>query len=128
MFSVEPFAPTSSVARTGSASVVAAGGASSSRGVTTTASNNDDQVSSFLSSHHDNSSSGGYRLRQLDDSVDMDATIDNGQDDEEVSEQEDMDRSVVVGRLNSSVGNLDDEVQDPLRNEDAAQVYIWEIT
>lgn len=127
MFSVEPFAP-SSASRSGSASVAAGNvGASSVRGGASGASAADDQVSGFLSGHHDGGGSSAYRLRQMDDSVDMDATIDNGQDDEEVSEQEDMDRSVVVGRLNSSVSNMDDEVQDPLRNEDAAQVRRFRI-
>lgn len=101
LFSVEPFAP--STARPGTSSVVASATRSG-----------DDTTGTFLSRHDVN-----YRIRPLDELVDNDATIDNGQDDEDVSEQDDMDRSSRT--LNRSANNLDDDVQDPLRNEDAAQ-------
>lgn len=62
-----------------------------------------------------------YRIRSLDDAHtgDNDTVIDNVQDDEDASELDELpDRSNI--RSNS---NLDEDVQDPLRSEDAAQVY-----
>lgn len=102
LFSVEPFAPFA--ARPGATSTVV----SSSRVP-------EDQATSFLSRHDVN-----YRLRPMDDNVDVDVAIDNGQDDEEISEQDDMpsDRDRLIHR---PVNNMDDEVQDPLRNDDAAR-------
>ena len=52
--------------------------------------------------------------------VDNDA-LDNGQDDEEISEQDDL-PSERDRTNNRPVGNMDEDVQDPLRNDDAAQV------
>lgn len=59
-------------------------------------------------------------IRPLDDTVDNDTAMDNGQDDEDASEQDDLpsERDRPNIRMPS---NLDEDAQDPLRNEDAAQ-------
>lgn len=100
MFSVEPLAP--SALRDGHLD-----GRGGARG-------NDDQSSGFLSRLDVN-----YRLRQLDDTIDNDAVVDNTGDDEEASEQDDV--ASERDRHNSTRSNIDDDGQDGLRNEEVVQ-------
>ncbi len=72
-----------------------------------------DQASSFLSRID------RYRMRRLDEAAE-DAAIDNGQDDEDISEQDDIPNE--RDRSNIRPSNMDDDVPDPLRNEDAVMV------
>lgn len=97
LFSVEPLAP--SALRDGNGD-----GRSGARG-------NDDQSSGFLSRLDVN-----YRLRQLDETIDNDAVVDNVADDEEASEQDDV--TSERDRHNSTRSNNDDDGQDGLRNEE----------
>lgn len=60
-----------------------------------------------------------YGLRQLDDTIDNDAVVDNVADDEEVSEQDDVPSE--RDRHNSTRSNLDEDGQDVLRNEEVVQ-------
>lgn len=75
-----------------------------------------DQASSFLSRID------RYRMRRLDDAAE-DVTIDNGQDDEDISEQDDMPNERDRSNIRPS-NNMDEDVPDPLRNEDAVMVRI----
>lgn len=100
LFSVEPLAP--SALRDGHLD-----GRGGARG-------NDDQSSGFLSRLDVN-----YRLRQMDDTIDNDAVVDNTGDDEEASEQDDV--ASERDRHNSTRSNIDDDGQDGLRNEEVVQ-------
>lgn len=104
LFNVEPLAPTS--ARTG--------GNIQSRTATSRTSNV--LASNFLPRMEIN-----YGIRLLDDTVDNDAAIDNVQDDEEASELDELPSERERSNIRSN-SNLDEDVQDPLRNEDVAQV------
>lgn len=101
MFSVEPLAP--SALRDGNSD----GRLSNSRG-------NGSQSPGFLSRLD-----ASYRLRQLEDSIDNDAVVDNVADDEEVSEQDDVPSE--RDRHNSTRSNIDEDGQDALRNEEVVQ-------
>ncbi|KAG4078397.1 hypothetical protein HA402_013107 [Bradysia odoriphaga] len=70
-----------------------------------------DQASSFLSRID------RYRMRRLDEAAE-DAAIDNGQDDEDISEQDDISNERDRSNIRPS-NNMDEDVPDPLRNEDA---------
>lgn len=74
-----------------------------------------DQASSFLSRID------RYRMRRLDDAAENDAAIDNGQDDEDVSEQDDIPNERDRSNIRPS-NNMDEDVPDPLRSEDAVMV------
>lgn len=78
-----------------------------------------DQASSFLSRID------RYRMRRLDEAAE-DATIDNGQDDEDISEQDDISNERDRSNIRPS-NNMDEDVPDPLRNEDAAMVRVFDI-
>lgn len=100
LFSVEPLAP--SALRDGNAD---SNRLSSLRG-------NDDQSPGYLSRIDVN-----YRLRQLDDTIDNDAVIDNtGDEQDEVSEQDDAQSE--RDRHNSTRSNNDEDAQDALRNDE----------
>lgn len=74
-----------------------------------------DQASSFLSRID------RYRMRRLDDAAENDATIDNGQDDEDISEQDDIPNERDRSNIRPS-NNMDEDAPDPLRSEDAVMV------
>lgn len=66
-------------------------------------------------------SDANYGLRQLDFNADQDANIDNGrEDDGEVSELDELPPDRIVRTINRSINNIDEDAQDPLRNEDNA--------
>lgn len=112
LFSVEPLAP-SSVARN------VANVPSSRQGYKVYnlgTRNVGDQASSFLSRID------RYRMRRLDDAAE-DAAIDNGQDDEDISEQDDISNERDRSTIRPS-NNMDEDVPDPLRNEDAVMVRV----
>lgn len=111
LFSVEPLTP-SSVARN------AANAPSSRQGYKVYnlgPRNVGDQASSFLSRID------RYRMRRLDDAAENDAVIDNGQDDEDISEQDDIPNERDRSNIRPS-NNMDEDVPDPLRNEDVVMV------
>ena len=60
--------------------------------------------------------------RRLEDVAENEATIDNGQDDEDISEQDDMPNE--RDRSNRPSNIMDEDVPDPLRNEDAVMVSV----
>lgn len=58
-------------------------------------------------------------MRQLEENIDHEAAVDGVADDEEISEQDDANSE--RDRLNSTRSNMDEDAQDSIRNEEAAQ-------
>lgn len=132
LFGVEPFAPSSARGTTRSAGLTV--DASSSRAAGSSSALADDSnvggngggsssgvlAGSFLAAaaRHDLN----YRLRALDDAADEASGMDGMQDDEDASEQDDLPADPRE-RQRPVSSNIDDEVlQDPLRNDENAQV------
>lgn len=150
MFGVDPFAPSVSSARNSSSRHGHAGDSSNGRGATSSSTAaagsasagvrlSDELAIAGNSSNNNNGGGAGassisfapavrhdisYRLRAAMDDAGDDANIDNGQDEEDASEQDDLPSDGRERSLNRPVSsNIDDEVlQDPLRNDDNAQV------
>lgn len=149
MFGVDPFAPSVSSARNSSSRHGHAGDSSNGRGATSSSATAAGSASAgvrqpdelAIAGNSTNNNNGGagassisfapavrhdisYRLRAAMDDAGDDANIDNGQDEEDASEQDDLPSDGRERSLNRPVSsNIDDEVlQDPLRNDDNAQV------
>lgn len=113
LFSVEPLTPSSVARNAANAPVSRQGYKVYNLGPR----NVGDQASSFLSRID------RYRMRRLDDAAENDAAIDNGQDDEDISEQDDIPNERDRSNIRPS-NNMDEDVPDPLRNEDAVMVQL----